>query len=91
MINSRHRRLDRRSARFGTLFITLLTVCLCLSSSLCHGGALFPRRLLPQIPAAAVPVGLDRGRNGQMEQGKKAVEQSLRKAPPSRSNPIQNK
>ncbi|CAN1278202.1 hypothetical protein LINPERPRIM_LOCUS16566 [Linum perenne] len=90
-MNSRHRRLDRRSARFGsTLFITLLTVCLCLSS-LCHGGALFPRRLLPQIPAAAVTVGLDRQRNGQMEQGKKAVEQSLRKAPPSRSNPIQNK
>ncbi|PRQ44497.1 hypothetical protein RchiOBHm_Chr3g0479931 [Rosa chinensis] len=85
--------------------ILLIEILLCSSFCLCHEEQIihvfpsrersFSRRLLLNVPqAASVSVrstSTTLGTRAMEDQPKKAVESSLRKAPPSVANPTQNK
>lgn len=85
--------------KFTSLFaLILIEILLCSSFCLCHEVKIFQgrerrslsRRLL-SIPVVSVSPSRLSTSSGAMKEPKKAVESSMRRKPPSGSNPIQNK
>ncbi|KAM1197259.1 hypothetical protein ACFX2G_008962 [Malus domestica] len=90
--------------KIASLFaLILIEILLCSSFCLCHEVQIFPRReretlsrKLLLIPTASVSTRTTATVNnlsssGAMKETKKAVESSMRRKPPSGSNPIQNR
>ncbi|XVF07342.1 hypothetical protein REPUB_Repub06bG0130300 [Reevesia pubescens] len=83
---------------FYALILFHILILMCSSLCLCHGEVhpagyqrnQISRKLLSSDHVASFPTAQNNKLNGIMKEHKKAVVQSLRKAPTSVSNPTQN-
>ncbi|OMO55180.1 hypothetical protein COLO4_36151 [Corchorus olitorius] len=86
------------TAFFALFLLQIFFIMSSNSLSLCHGEVIIPpgernhipRKLLVSSMATFPAAGHNSKLNGAMKEPKKAVEPSLRKAPPSVPNPTQN-
>ncbi|KAB2608119.1 hypothetical protein D8674_011287 [Pyrus ussuriensis x Pyrus communis] len=73
--------------------LILIEILLCCSFCLCREVQIFPRRERKTLSRKLllIPMASLSGSSRAMKEPKKAVESSMRRKPPSTSNPIQNR